>query len=215
MTSLRTPFHFRISNALAGLVTAPWPPKLRRFAFDLASGGLATGKGIKDVTTSRCLLCGAAQDSVGHYLAECAYLQPLRSWLGTIWHSLQWSSPSPGASPRHFALFIAYGWAPRVGSRDACVALHGAALQACRTARARLIKTGSPMANHDMIHQAKRRLASHIALDWRCATNPDPFAADVHSVRPNSRRAFFKRWGCLCRVNAGNYTLEECADPDR
>eukprot|EP01045_Picozoa_sp_COSAG04_P036967 COSAG04_NODE_9229_length_884_cov_5.649682_3_plen_22_part_01 len=22
-----------------------------------------------------------------------------------------------------------------------------------------------------MIHQAKRRLASHIALDWRCATN--------------------------------------------
>ena len=27
-------------------------------------------------------------------------------------------------SPRHFALFIAYGWAPRVGSRDACVALH-------------------------------------------------------------------------------------------
>ena len=85
----------------------------------------------------------------------------------------------------------------------------------CRTARARLIKTGSPMANHDMIHQAKRRLASHIALDWRCATNPDPFAADVHSARPNSRRAFFKRWGCLCRVNAGNYTLEECADPDR
>ena len=102
-----------------------------------------------------------------------------------------------------------------MGSRDACVALHGAALQACRTARARLIKTGSPMASHDMIHQAKRRLASHIALDWRCATNPDPFAADVHSVRPNPRRAFFKRWGCLCRVNAGNYTLEECADPDR
>ena len=68
---------------------------------------------------------------------------------------------------------------------------------------------------YDMIHQAKRRLASHIALDWRCATNPDPFAADAHSVRPNSRRAFFKRWGCLCRVNAGNYTLEECADPDR
>ena len=91
------------------------------------------------MTTSRCLLCGVAQDSVGHYLAECAYLQPLRSWLGTIWHSLQWSSPSPGTSPRHFALFIAYGWAPRVGSRDACVALHGAALQACRTARARLI----------------------------------------------------------------------------
>ena len=66
-----------------------------------------------------------------------------------------------------------------------------------------------------LLDKAKRRLASHIALDWRCATNPDPFAADVHSVRPNSRRAFFKRWGCLCRVNAGNYTLEECADPDR
>ena len=51
---------------------------------------------------------------------------------------------------------------------------------------------------------------SHIALDWRCATNTDPFAADVHSVRPN-----FKRWGSLCRVHSGNYyTLEECADPD-
>ena len=47
-----------------------------------------TGKGIKDVTTSRCLLCGAAQDSFGHYLAECAYLQPLRSWLSAIWHTL-------------------------------------------------------------------------------------------------------------------------------
>ena len=71
------------------------------------------------------------------------------------------------------------------------------------------------LATIDMIHQAKRRLASHIALDWRCATNPDPFAADVHSVRPNSRRAFFMRWGCLCRVNVGNYTLEECVEKAR
>ena len=47
-----------------------------------------------------------------------------------IWHTLQWFSPSPGTSPRHFALFIAYGWTPRVGSRDACVALYGVALQA-------------------------------------------------------------------------------------
>ena len=68
-----------------------------------------------------------------------------------------------------------------------------------------------PLHGRDVLMKSK----SHIALDWRCATSPDPFAADVHSVRPNSRRAFFKWWGCLCRVNAGNYTLEECADPDR
>ena len=55
---------------------------------------------------------------------------------------------------------------------------------------------------------------SHIALDWRCATNTDPFATDVHSVRPNSRRAFFMWWGCLCH-NVGNYTLEECVEKAR
>ena len=69
--------------------------------------------------------------------------------------------------------------------------------------------------NHPCRQNMKLENAAVHSSHRRCATNPDPFAADVHSVRPNSRRAFFKRWGCLCRVNAGNYTLEECADPDR
>ena len=26
--------------------------------------------------------------------------------------------------------------------------------------------------------------------------------------------AFFERWGCVCRVNSGNYTLDRCIEPD-
>ena len=58
------------------------------------------------------------------------------------------------------------------------------------------------LATIDMIHQAKRRLASHIALDWRCATNPDPFAADAHSVRPNC--AVFSRFPSPRRSHAAD-----------
>ena len=79
-------------------------------------------------------------------------------------------------------------------------------------ARYRLSLTGTPLAADDMVHEAQTRLAFHIGLDWRCAKQPDSFADDIQSVRPPTRQAFFERWGCVCRVNSGNYTLDRCID---
>ena len=85
---------------------------------------------------------------------------------------------------------------------------------ASRAARYRLSLTGTPLAADDMVREAQTRLAFHIGLDWRCATQPDSFADDIQSVRPPTRQAFFERWGCVCRVNSGNYTLDRCIEPD-
>ena len=192
-----------------------WPARhFVCFAFDLASGGLATGRGISGVTTSLCRICGNAADSIPHFLAECPYLRPLRSWLRGVWGALRWPTPNPGADPRLFALFANYGWAPRVGDRVASMALQGAVLLASRAARYRLSLTGTPLAADDMVREAQTRLAFHIGLDWRCATQPDSFADDIQSVRPPTRQAFFERWGCVCRVNSGKYTLDCCIEPD-
>ena len=73
---------------------------------------------------------------------------------------------------------------------------------------------GTPLAADDMVREAQTRIAFHIGLDWRCATQPDSFADDIQSVRPPTRQAFFERWGCVCRVNSGNYTLDRCIEPD-
>ena len=96
----------------------------------------------------------------------------------------------------------------------ASMALQGAVLLASRAARYRLSLTGTPLAADDMVREAQTRLAFHIGLDWRCATQPDSFADDIQSVRPPTRQAFFERWGCVCRVNSGNYTLDRCIEPD-
>ena len=92
------------------------------------------------------------------------------AWLRSVWDALRWPAPNPGADPRLFALFTNYGWAPRVGDRVASMALQGAVLLASRAARYRLSLTGTPLAADDMVREAQTRLAFHIGLDWRCAT---------------------------------------------
>ena len=71
--------------------------------------------------------------------------------------------------------------------------LQGAVLLASRAARYRLSLTGTPLAADDMVREAQTRLAFHIGLDWRCATQPDTFADDIQSVRPLTRQAFLLR----------------------
>ena len=108
---------------------APWPPKLRRFAFDLASGGLATGKGIKDVTTSRCLLCGMdssdpsqpgeAQLALGAYRSAAIVGPAGRARCATSPPRLRrWSAPPASLGPLLCAALVCAAALSGTSSKD-------------------------------------------------------------------------------------------------
>ena len=144
------------SAAFLVIVTAPWTPTVRNFAWDLATGALPCGQGITGIHTSACQqCCGRApgvtpRDTVAHLTRDCPLLAPLRDLYTEIWAALQWRQPAPP-----FATMLVYGHAPRCGNADALTAIRGAILASARWAR--VVSTAAPF-RAPAVH-AIRRLA--------------------------------------------------------
>ena len=173
---------------------ALWTPKARDFIWDLASGGLPTGRGA-GLPSSRCLVCQSTRDDIAHLLV-CPYTLALQTWLAAVLRALK-------LRPTEMSILLPLGYGGEQTGAAASEAVRGAVAMAMRAARAHMLMNHCGMRNHDRatVNAAKRELREHVDIDWLHAQGrlePQPDRLAHRRSRPRTVADFRQRWGGIC-----------------
>jgi hypothetical protein len=173
-----------LTTATAGLRQNRWLPAVKNFAWECMAGALLPGHAYTAGRCNDCPMCGKAEQSTYHEIAECETLAAARQWLLTVCAKIHSLQPVTASMVPDFVLL---GQHKSLHRRRDATAIRGCFFGQWKSQRNLAIK-GYARNTTQVCDSLNKRLQAVILRDW---------------VRRRGRGTFAKRWHPFVIVRPG------------